>query len=93
MADIDGLEVTAAVRRAEAGTGRHLPIIALTARAMKEDREICLAAGMDGHVTKPIRDRDLWQAIQNVTPVAVRARARSFPQPPGCPTTLWTGPR
>jgi signal transduction histidine kinase/DNA-binding response OmpR family regulator len=76
MADIDGLEVTATVRRAEAkaGTGRRLPIIAMTARAMKEDREACLAGGMDGHVTKPIRDQELWQAIQNVAPAAGRAR-------------------
>jgi signal transduction histidine kinase/DNA-binding response OmpR family regulator/HPt (histidine-containing phosphotransfer) domain-containing protein len=77
MAGLDGFELTAAVRRAEAeaGTGRHLPIIAMTARAMKEDREACLAGGMDGHVTKPIRDRDLWQAIQNVIPSVSRARA------------------
>jgi CheY-like chemotaxis protein len=57
MPQMDGLTATAAIREAE--TTRRLPIIALTARAMKGDRERCIAAGMDGYLTKPIRFKTL----------------------------------
>ena len=59
MKDMDGLEATRRIREREAGTERHTPVIAMTARAMKEDRELCFASGMDGFVSKPIRDADL----------------------------------
>jgi len=63
MPEMDGLEATAAIRSLERATGVHLPILAMTAHAMKGDEEECLAAGMDGYITKPIRSEDLFAAI------------------------------
>ena len=65
MPVMDGFEATAAIRSAEQGTPRHIPIIALTAHAMKEDRQRCLEAGMDGYVSKPIQRDELRQAIED----------------------------
>jgi two-component system, sensor histidine kinase and response regulator len=75
MPRMDGFEATAAIRAAEQGTGRHMPIIALTAHAMKGDREACLAAGMDGYLTKPLRSTELLKvidtyAVQKMAPTA-----------------------
>jgi len=66
MPELDGFQVVQAVRERELTTGGHLPIIALTARSRKEDRERCLAAGMDDFQTKPIRPADLLAAIDRV---------------------------
>jgi two-component system sensor histidine kinase/response regulator len=66
MPEMSGLEATAAIRKQEEGTGRHLPIVALTARAMAGDREQCLAAGMDAYVSKPVRAAELFSAIDAV---------------------------
>jgi CheY-like chemotaxis protein len=63
MPEVDGLEATAAIRANELGTERHLPIIAMTAHAMKGDRERCLAAGMDGYISKPICASDLLELV------------------------------
>jgi signal transduction histidine kinase/CheY-like chemotaxis protein len=68
MPEMDGFEATARIRRAEGEGGRRTPIIALTAHAMKGDRERCLEAGMDGYVTKPLRAAELFEAISRVVP-------------------------
>lgn len=72
MPEMDGLEATAEIRRRERQTTRHIPIIAMTAAAMKGDRERCLQAGMDGYVSKPFRIRELNDAIRRfvMTPIA-----------------------
>ena len=66
MPKMDGLEATALIREKEKGTGRHIPIIALTAHAMKGDREACLAAGMDGYVPKPLRADELLSVMREL---------------------------
>ena len=63
MPHMDGFEATAELRRREAASGGHTPIVAVTANAMQGDRERCLAAGMDGYVTKPIKRPELFRAI------------------------------
>jgi CheY-like chemotaxis protein/HPt (histidine-containing phosphotransfer) domain-containing protein len=68
MPEIDGFEATRMIREREATTGHRLPIIALTARAIKGDREKCLDAGMDAYIAKPIRTAELLQAIELVMP-------------------------
>ncbi|HYM00460.1 MAG TPA: response regulator, partial [Blastocatellia bacterium] len=68
MPEINGLEAASMIRRIEQPSGGHVPIIAMTARAMKGDREECLAAGMDGYVSKPVRFEELLQEIQAIVP-------------------------
>ena len=68
MPVMGGFEATAAIRAIEQATGGHIPIIALTAHAMKGDRELCLAAGMDGYLTKPIKPLALIQEVERLTP-------------------------
>jgi CheY-like chemotaxis protein len=65
MPDMNGKEATAAIRARESITGKHIPIVALTALAMKGDREDCLAAGMDAYISKPIRPSELFSTIDS----------------------------
>jgi two-component system sensor histidine kinase/response regulator len=65
MPEMDGLEATAALREKEKGTARHQTVVAMTALAMKGDSERCLAAGMDGYLSKPIRPEELDQILEN----------------------------
>jgi CheY-like chemotaxis protein/HPt (histidine-containing phosphotransfer) domain-containing protein len=66
MPEMDGLEATRLIREHERQTGRHVPIIAMTAHALKGDRERCLASGMDEYVAKPVRERQLLTALRMV---------------------------
>jgi signal transduction histidine kinase/ActR/RegA family two-component response regulator len=70
MPEMTGIEATAAIREAERGTGRHIPIIAMTAHAMKGDRERFLAGGMDGYVSKPILLKELTDALEKISAAA-----------------------
>ena len=67
MPEIDGLEATERIRAWERHAGGHLPIVAMTAYAMKGDREACLAKGMDDYVSKPIAPAELYTAIARLT--------------------------
>ena len=67
MPEMDGFEATAAIREKEKGSGLHQAVVALTAHAMKGDREKCLAGGMDGYLSKPIRPQELDQLLETYT--------------------------
>jgi CheY-like chemotaxis protein len=73
MPDMDGYEAATRIRREEEGTGRHVPILAMTAHAMKGDRERCLEAGMDGYIAKPVQPPELFAAIDHLIPPAQAA--------------------
>ncbi len=68
MPEVDGLEATMAIRQKEIVTGAHIPIVAMTAHAMQGDEERCLAAGMDGYVSKPIDVKELFSVVDAVVP-------------------------
>jgi signal transduction histidine kinase/CheY-like chemotaxis protein len=74
MPEMDGFEATAAIRQGEVETGKHIPIIAMTAHAMAGDKERCLAAGMDGYVSKPIRADHLFSVVEQVLSTQAKPR-------------------
>ena len=65
MPEMDGLEATGVIRKREAG-GSHVPIIGMTAHAMRDDRERCLAAGMDGYLAKPVNGREMLALVESL---------------------------
>jgi PAS domain S-box-containing protein len=67
MPEMSGFEATRLIREKEKHTGEHIPIVALTAHAMKGDREKCLEAGMDAYLTKPVRREDLFETVSRFT--------------------------
>ena len=73
MPEMGGFEAAGRIREREKSTGEHIPVIAMTAHALKGDRERCLEAGMDGYVSKPIQSRLLFEAMENVVPSPVLA--------------------
>jgi len=82
MPEMDGYEATRQLRRAETGTGRHLPVIAMTAAAMTGDREQCLAAGMDDYITKPVSVEAIGNILERwIKPSSIRAGERASAGP------------
>ncbi len=73
MPELDGYEATKAIRLREKTTGGHIPIIAMTANAMKGDRELCIDAGMDDYIAKPIRSTILYEMVEAITPARPRS--------------------
>jgi CheY-like chemotaxis protein len=74
MPEMDGIEATAVIREREKGGGLHQPVVALTAHAIKGDREKCMAGGMDGYLSKPIRPQELDQLLEIYVVRRVEAR-------------------
>ena len=66
MPDMDGFAATAIIREYEQASGRHIPIVAMTAHALKGDPERCLAEGMDAYISKPIRTEDLYSTLERL---------------------------
>jgi two-component system, sensor histidine kinase and response regulator len=82
MPEMDGFAATAAIRELEQTTKRHLPIVAMTARAMKGDRECCLEAGMDGYLAKPINPKELLSTVETLAATSTNgAPAATMQQP------------
>ena len=69
MPEMDGFEATAAIRQREEATGIHIPIVAMTANAMKGDRERCLEEGMDAYISKPLRSKDLFEVVEGAVAI------------------------
>ena len=82
MPEMNGFEATAAIRKRELGAGTRIPIIALTAHALKGDRERCIEAGMDDYVSKPIDAEKLFDAVEAAVSPGARARddCEAFPK-------------
>lgn len=87
MPNMDGYEATRVIRKTEVGIETHLPIIAVSANAMKGDRERCLQAGMDGYVAKPIDPDELYAAVESVPPSVVNVTSNNGAAKPAVPPT------
>ena len=82
MPEMDGWEATEAIRRREQSTGAHIPILALTAHAMKEYEDRCHQAGMDGFLTKPFQPTRLYEAVQSVSAMGRLGKPRPIDNQP-----------
>jgi CheY-like chemotaxis protein len=80
MPEMDGFEATRRIREREQTTGDHVPIIAMTAHAMKGDRERCLEEGMDGYISKPLQPSELFESVESLATVC-----RVAASPATCP--------
>jgi len=81
MPELDGFETTTAIRAKEQLTGAHIPILAMTAHALKGDRERCIAAGMDGYLSKPIRVEELLASVEGQLPSSRRLSIEEQAEP------------
>ena len=89
MPEMGGFEATGAIRALERDGGAHVPIVAMTAHAMKGDRERCLAAGMDEYLTKPLDPRQLCQLVEQMAAGAAAAAADHGRTPPASRSKCW----
>jgi CheY-like chemotaxis protein len=85
MPEMDGFEATAFIREQEEESGGHIPLIAITAHAMRGDRERCLQAGFDGYVSKPVQFKELFDTIDRLAPNNAGSAQRRTPIPGGAP--------
>jgi two-component system, sensor histidine kinase and response regulator len=81
MPGTDGFEATAAIRAREKSSGQHIPIVAMTAHALKSDQERCLSVGMDAYVSKPIRTNELFTTIETLIGKKGETQANEPPTP------------
>ncbi len=92
MPEMDGFEATRKIRRAESAMGQHIPIVAMTAHAMKGDQERCLAGGMDFYISKPVRKTELLAVIAAAGGAERPTSADDRKQPTnanGTPSSIW----
>jgi CheY-like chemotaxis protein len=92
MPEMDGFEATAEIRAKERRTGGHIPIVAMTAHALKGDEERCLAAGMDGYIAKPIRTTRLFNTMERLIGVYSEAKRNQDFRSQDEPSSLETVP-
>ena len=91
MPELGGLEATAIIREREKATGTHIPIVALTAHALKGDRERCLEAGMDAYLSKPIQPDKLKTIVEDMV-LTSSGRDRRTPEDARSATFSMDGP-
>ncbi|MCE5324529.1 response regulator [bacterium] len=84
MPQMDGIEATTIIREKEKTTGAHIPIVAMTAHAMKGDKERCLESGMDAYVAKPIQSSELYKVLEDAGKSLVLPKKRTTPSDKSC---------